>query len=91
MTRAIKGPRHSVVSIMSGLLLLRRHYSPMRTFASLMALSQSALFFYLSFQLLLLHFLMSVCTPLIAPALYNVRTFHVAILNSLIHNEWTTS
>jgi hypothetical protein len=44
------------------LLLLRWHYSPMRTFASLMALSQSALFFDLSFQLLILHFLMSVCT-----------------------------
>jgi hypothetical protein len=37
--------------------LLRWHYSPMRTFASLMALSQSALFFDLSFQLLILHFL----------------------------------
>jgi hypothetical protein len=42
------------------LLLLRWHYSPMRTFASLIALSQSTLFSYLSFQLLILHFLISV-------------------------------
>jgi hypothetical protein len=35
------------------LLLLRWHYSPMRTCASLMALSQSALLFDLSFQLLI--------------------------------------
>ena len=45
------------------LLLLRWHYSPMRTFASLMFFSQSALFL-TSFQLLILHLLISVFTQL---------------------------
>jgi hypothetical protein len=54
---------YNVEGIKKNLLPLPRwHYSPMRTFASLMALSQSALFFDLSFPLLILHFLMSVCT-----------------------------
>jgi hypothetical protein len=44
------------------LLLLRRHYSQMRTFPSLMDYSQSALLFYLSFQYIILHLLISVCT-----------------------------
>jgi hypothetical protein len=44
------------------LLLLRCHYSPMWTFASLMDFSQSALLFYLSFQYIILHLLICVCT-----------------------------
>jgi hypothetical protein len=54
------GSRMAALSSSSS--LLRWHYSPMRTFASLMTHSQSALFFDLSFQLLILHFLMPVCT-----------------------------
>ena len=42
------------------ILLHRSHYSPMRTFASLIDFSQSALFFDLSFQFLILHLLISV-------------------------------
>ena len=41
------------------IFLLRWHYSPLRT---LMDFSTSALFFYLSFQFLILHLLASVCT-----------------------------
>jgi hypothetical protein len=41
------------------LLLLRWHYSPMRT---LMGFSYSVLFFDLSFQFLILHLLVPVCT-----------------------------
>jgi len=44
------------------LLLLRLHYSPVRTLSSLMTFSQSALFFYLHFQFVILHLLISVCT-----------------------------
>ena len=51
---------HSVFLLL--LLLLRWHYSPMRTFASLVDCPQSTLFFHLSFQFLILHLLISVCT-----------------------------
>jgi len=44
------------------LLLLRWQYSPMQTFPSSMDFSQSALFFDLSFQFVILHLLISVCT-----------------------------
>jgi hypothetical protein len=44
------------------LLLLRCHYSQMQTFRSLTDYSQSALLFYLSFQYVILHLLISVCT-----------------------------
>jgi hypothetical protein len=42
------------------LVLLRSHYSPMWTFATLIDFSQSALLFDLSFQFLILHLLISV-------------------------------
>jgi len=51
-----------LVLIVLFLVLLRWHYSAMRTFSSLMELPQSALFFYLSFQFLILHLLISLCT-----------------------------
>jgi hypothetical protein len=44
------------------LLLLRWYYSPMQTFATLMDFSQSAPFFDLSFQFLILNLFISVCT-----------------------------
>ena len=44
------------------LLLLRWNYSPVRTFLSLMDFTQSALFFDLFCQLVILHLLISVCT-----------------------------
>jgi hypothetical protein len=44
------------------LLFFRWHYSLMQTFASLIDFSQSALFFDLSCQFLILHLLISVCT-----------------------------
>ena len=50
--------RHCATSF----LLLRRHYSPMRTFSSVMDFSQSALFLGLFFQFLIMHLLISVCT-----------------------------
>jgi len=45
------------------IIILRWHYSPMLTLVSLMDLSQPALFFFdLSFQFLIVHLLISVCT-----------------------------
>ena len=44
------------------LLLVRWHYSPMRTFASLMDCSQSPLFYDFSSQFLILHLLIPACT-----------------------------
>ena len=44
------------------LLLLRRHYSPMLTFASLTDFCQSALYFDLSFHFVMCHILISVWT-----------------------------
>jgi len=44
------------------LLPLRWHYNPMQTFASFMDVSQSPLFLDLSFQFVILHLLISVCT-----------------------------
>jgi len=44
------------------LLLLRCHYCPVWTFTSLMDFSPSALLFYLSFQYVILHLLICVCT-----------------------------
>jgi hypothetical protein len=46
------------------LLLLKWHYSPIRTFASIKDFTQSALLFDLSFQFVILHLLISVCAKL---------------------------
>ena len=57
-TRHIPSPSHRPWFY----LLLRRQYSPMQTLASLMDFSQSALYFDLSFQFVILHLSISVCT-----------------------------
>ena len=53
---------HIILCIVLLFLLLQWHYSALQTFASVIDFSQSALFFYLSFQFVIQHLLMSVCT-----------------------------
>ena len=78
--------RSLAVMIMKLFLILRRHYIPMQTFPWLI-FSQSALFFGLSSQFVILHLLISVCTQL--HHLFFSRTLR-RLPWGLLLNTWLT-
>jgi hypothetical protein len=52
----------TIIIIIIIIIIIRWYYSQMRTFASLMDFSQSPLYFHFSFQFVIFHFLITVCT-----------------------------
>jgi len=64
--------------------LLRSHHNPMRTFSSLKDLTQPALSFLLSFQLLILHFIIPKMSSLSAISYFKVQHSAPYVASGLI-------
>jgi hypothetical protein len=72
-------------------LILTLHYSPMRTLASLMAFSQSALLFVLSFQFLISHVLISIFRRTVVHNIGAVTNTVAMLINTANTNYIETS